>query len=39
VILRHATDDDPEALNSFDVGDTSIPWLAEVAGPCLTIVT
>jgi N-acetylglutamate synthase-like GNAT family acetyltransferase len=31
VILRHATDDDAEALNSFDVGDTSIPWLAEVA--------
>ena len=30
VILRHATDDD-EALHSFDVGDTSIPWLAEVA--------
>ena len=31
VILRHATDDDAEALNSFDVGDPSIPWLAEVA--------
>jgi len=31
VILRHATDADAEALNSFDVGDTSIPWIAEVA--------
>jgi hypothetical protein len=31
VILRHATDADAEALHSFDVGDTSIPWLAEVA--------
>jgi hypothetical protein len=28
VILRHATDADAEALHSFDVGDTSIPWLA-----------
>ena len=31
MILRHATEDDAEALHSFDVGDTSIPWLAEVA--------
>jgi GNAT superfamily N-acetyltransferase len=31
VILRHATDDDADALESFDVGDTSVAWLGEVA--------
>jgi ribosomal protein S18 acetylase RimI-like enzyme len=31
VILREATADDGSALESFDLGDTSSPWLAEVA--------
>ena len=31
MILRHATEGDAEALDSFDVGDTSAPWIAEVA--------
>ena len=31
MILRHATDDDADALESFDVGDTSVAWLGEVA--------
>ena len=31
VILREATADDGSALEAFDLGDTSSPWLAEVA--------
>ena len=30
MILRRATDADADALELFDVGDTSVAWLGEV---------